>query len=352
MTWEEIKGAFKDFPIEQQPERIPLEVYDGLVEFIKYWFCDLADEMFMPNAHKKAFGKTSTGDLDVVYVPNDREHWVDDIIYNNANGVLVAHKTNGPQLMTVMKYNGHQYMVDFLLTKLDEFEWRKTYIGYGTLIPAVIGSFARSLRDKFAQDGFYARVKDEKGNYHNMKLTTDPHKAFNVLGLGNAALDTDELYTVEGVAKWVIGSPRFDSERWNQPPAVDGQTIVTKNRKSHAACKKKDEVIACYEIIDKANKKATWVNPNYGLERHHFGEKFIDDMLEEVKKIQMKSRTVLDGREIMEVTELRGPEIGRAKEFLINRPEFINLTQEELNKPENKQLAINMLKHEYIDGDK
>lgn len=346
---EEIKGCFKSFPKDQQPERIPLDVYDDLGEYVKNWFGKLG-KMFIPNAHKKSQGKTTTGDLDIVYLPHKRETWVKDIL-NSDTGLIRAHKTNGPQFMTVIKFGAHQYMVDFILAKEDDFEWRKMYMGYGTLIPAIVGSFARSLRYKFAGDGFYARVKGEDCNYHNMKLTTDPYKAFNILGLNTTALDTDELYTPEGVAKWVIDSPRFDSKRWNQPPAVDGQTIVTKNRKSHSACKKRDEVIACYEIIDKASKKAVWVNPNYGLERHHFGDKFIDNMLDKVKEIQRKSRVVLDGKEIMCALGISGgPEVGKAKEFLINQPEFINLTQEELNDPETKLIAINMLKFEYIKG--
>jgi hypothetical protein len=222
-------------------------------------------------------------------------------------------------------------------------------MGYGTLIPAIVGSFARSLRYKFATDGFYARVKDSKDNYHNMKLTTDPHIAMCILGLDQEAFNTDELYTPEGIAKWITDSPRFDSERWNQPPAVDGQTIVTKNRKSHAACKKKDEVIKCYELIDATVKKGIWDNTGYGLERHHLGKKFVEDMMKEAEEILKKSRTVLDGKEIMEALGIPGgPEIGRAKDFLIKQPEFINLTQEELDKPETKQIAVDMLKYEFI----
>jgi hypothetical protein len=340
-----MKGAFKEFPTEQQPERIPLSIYNTLSNRVRDTF-GMDGQIFIPDAHKKAFGKTTTGDLDVIFVPYDKQNWTKNILKHSG---IVAHTKNGPQLMLVWKFGKSQYMIDFILTNPEDFEWRKLYNGYGTLIPAVIGSFARSLRYKFAGDGLHLRGKDEKGVYHNIKLTSDPSKAMCILGLDQNMLIGDELYTPEGVAKWVIESPRFDSDIWNEPPQPDGQTLVVKNKKSHTAAKKRDEVNVCYKIIDKAQKKSSFINENYELERHHLGNEFVDGVLEQIKEASRRSRTVLSGEEIMKALNIPGgPVIGDAKKFLLSQPEFINLTQDELNDSEVKQSAIEMLKNEFI----
>lgn len=343
MDSENDKGCFKDFPPEVQPERIPLSLYDKLAEYVLDSFGHLG-KMYIPNAHKKSFGKITTGDMDIVFVPNNYTKWVDDILRTN---IILAYEKNGPQLMTVIQFEGVRYMVDFLLTKPEDFEWKKMYVGFGTLIPAVIGSFARSLRYKFAMDGFYIRLCDSKGNYHNIKLTSDPKIAINILDLDPDKLDTDELYTAEGVANWVIKSDRFDSEKWNQPPAVDGQTIVTKNRKSHAAAKKRDEVIECYDIIDKAVKVGIF-NTDYNIERVYLGNEFIDNILKQAEEVALKGRSVLDGKEIMTLLNIQeGSIIGEVKRFLLSQPEFENLTQEQLDSPEIKKQAKNMVKFKF-----
>lgn len=362
MTHEEIKGAFKDFLPEQQPERIPLELYDELAEFVYYLFYPLGD-IFIPNAHKKAFGKETTGDIDVVFVPRKRETWVDDILAQLPKETVfgsverfIVHKTNGPQLMTVMTYKGHQYFIDFLLTKPEDFEWKQMFHGFGTLVPAVVGSFARSLSYKFAMDGFYMRFKDSKGNYHNLKLTSDPETCFIILGLSSDALDgveTYDLYSVDGIVTWVTSSPRFSPEKWLRPPQTDGQTIVTKNRKSHAAIKKKGEVDECYKKIDALAERchtrdALIDNPDYKIERMVLGDEFIDDLLKQAEVIIQKTRTVLDGSDIMAVLGIPGgPEVEYWKKFLLSHPDFINMTQEELNKTETRVHAVEVLTNAY-----
>ena len=122
MTDEQIKGAFKKFPPEQQPERIPLELFDELAEHAFETFCRIG-RMYIPNPHRKAYGgKTTTGDMDIVFVPHiPNEDWTKKVL---AIPGIVAHVKNGPQLMIVYKYKGKQYMLDFIHTQAEVFEWR------------------------------------------------------------------------------------------------------------------------------------------------------------------------------------------------------------------------------------
>lgn len=309
---EKTKGAFKDFPSEFQPKRIPLTLFDELKKEVEVKFGSLG-HLFIPDAHlKNVTNKKTTGDMDVVIVPHNRSDLQVDVC--GIPGV-VATKSNGPQVMCVFQYKKSQYMVDFLTSKPEEFDWKKTYFGFGTLVPAVVGSFARSLRYKFAMDGLYLRAKDSVGNYHNIKLTVDPKVAFAILGLPTLPNPEYNLYTPEGISKWIYDSYRFDSAKWNRPPAVDGQTIVTKNRKSHAAAKKKDEVVQTYKLIDAFVKETIEPNDNYVLERAFLGNTFVDDMIKQIEDIKAKkSDDILTGDELVYFcTNQPGPWIGELK---------------------------------------
>jgi len=307
-----VKGAFKNFPMSLQPKRIPLDVYDDLAKIITDKLQDYA-EVFIPST-QKAVGKIDTGDIDVIINPINRETWREDFkeVFKD---YIIAEVSNGPQLMTVMNKldgNPYQYMVDFILAKEGSFEYRKKYSQFGTIIPAVVGSFARSLRYKFDQNGLYLRLLSKKGNYHNILLTSDFAKAMQILMLDLNTLNMGNLYTAEQVAQWIIDSPRFDTEVWRKPPSPDGQTIVTKNVKSHRAAKSRPQVKECYQIVDNAVKKASWNNTGYKIERLILGDKYIDTVLEKVNDIEKKQEVVISGIDVMEILEIKpGPEIGK-----------------------------------------
>lgn len=304
---EKNKGAFKEFPKELQPERIPLEIWDELDKHVKETFSHIG-EIFIPDSSKKSF-KTTTGDVDIIINPNDRQKWRNEILKNKN---IIAYKSNGPQLMTVYKYNGHQYMLDFILSKEGSFEYRKKYAQFGTIIPAVVGSFARSLGYKFDQNALYLRLKDPKHNYHNVMLTNDFNKTLDILMLDKKPFDNNELYTPEQVVDWVKNSPRFDSANWLKPKVSDGRTIVVKNNKSHGAAKERPEVKKTYNLLDSINKTGTWNNDGYKIERKILGDKFIDKMLNELNDKIKKSEQIISGNEIMHILKLKpGPELGK-----------------------------------------
>jgi hypothetical protein len=210
-------------------------------------------------------------------------------------------------------------------------------------MPAVLGSFARCLGYKLGQEGLAIRLKDLKNNFHNFKLTNDVSTAFRILGLDHKVLETDQLYTPQGLAQWIINSPRFDSGRWHNPPRDDGLTIVVKNQKAHRALRKRPEVKEAYSIIDSAKKKGTLTNENYKIERSILGDAFVDQMLEKINQMLEKSRpAILTGHEIMQILNIPpGPEIGKWVQFLANHPKLKGVDP---NDPAAKELAIALLK--------
>ena len=313
------KGAFKRHPIDQQPARIPIELYDQIKNNIENKVQHLGD-IFIPSI-KKITHKDTTGDMDVIIHPNNRAVWREDILKIFGKDV-VAKVNNGPQMMLVVKNllnNGEQYMVDFILAQEGSFEYRKQYSKFGTIIPAVVGSFARSLRYKFEQNEFDLRLKDKRGNYHNIRLTNNFDDVLKILMLDPTPVKNDDLYTPQKVAKWITDSPRFDSNVWAKPPSVDGQTIITKNVKSHRTAKAKDNVKETYALIDNTKKKATWDNTNYKIERMVLGNEFVDSVINKANSYIKKSENAISGNEIMDILNIKaGPEIGKIMAYIKN----------------------------------
>lgn len=222
--------------------------------------------------------------------------------------------------MCVMKDligDGNQYMIDFILAKANSFDYRKKYSKFGTIIPAVVGSFARSLRYKFDQNQLALRLLSPKGNYHNIPLTSDFDTTLKILMLDPVPFYNDALYTPEQVAYWVTSSPRFDSDTWRKPPNPNGQTIVTKNKKSHRAIKQKPIVQKAYTLIDNTEKKGTWDNNDYKIERELLGSTFIDNIIARVNEIEKKEDKIITGNEIINHLGIKpGPEIGKILSYI------------------------------------
>ena len=106
------KGAFKDFPTESQPVRIPLEKFHELADKVRQLLTPHG-QVFVPDAVRKSINKETTGDLDVFFLPN-KEDWRQTVLKVFPN--IVAKVSNGPQLMLVVRglINDNQYMIDVL----------------------------------------------------------------------------------------------------------------------------------------------------------------------------------------------------------------------------------------------
>jgi hypothetical protein len=320
-------SAFSKHPTIEQPSRIPLDVYPTIKSKVEACFGSLFSHMYIPDANRKSFGKIDTGDVDVIVAPHERESWIADIrkkVKSSLHYEIVAEVKNGPQFMVVLKglWNDSQYMIDFILTTEESFEFKKFFHGHGVILPAVLGSFARSLKYKYDSQGLFGRYKDNKGNYHNILLTRDVDKAQQILCLPTREFGNPDLFTPEGITHWISHSIRFDSDKWNCDTVGEDGQLVVRNRKSHAAAKKKQEVSDTYDLLDQIDLQSTLDNTDYKLERAVLGDKFMDDILAQVKSINKRLDKVLDGREIMELLDVSGPDVGKWVKWLTDRPEI------------------------------
>jgi len=362
-----MNGAFKHYPIDQQPERIPLDKFDALAEAVTERWGHLFSQMFIPNAHKKAMGRVDTGDMDIVIVPKQgseksgNSFWRRDILvrknYHNdkwhklANAPIdeniVAHESNGPQLMLVVKDllgDGKQDRIDFLLTTTQSFEFKKFFHGHGTIVPALIGSFARSCGYKYDSQAFFIRLKDTKDNFHNIMLTRDINEVFQLLMLDPVQFEDPILFDPNGVATWISNSPRYDWDVWNKPRFVDGRNLVVENRKAHAAAKKKQEVQDTYDILRNIKKSATVTNNDYEIEKRIFGSDRVEKIIAKATAVDKKCRQILSGKDIMDILKIEpGPEVGKWIKWLNVRDEFKGLTDAELKTDEIRAKATELL---------
>jgi hypothetical protein len=335
---EEVKGAFKNHPSDVQPSRIPLDKFQQLSDKVESLLSPHGT-VFIPNAIKKALGKKDTGDLDVLFIPKDRNNWR-ELVLSVIPGI-VAKESNGPQLMMVVKglIDDDQYMIDIILSKEQDWDFRKNYYSFGPIMPAVLGAFARTLGYKFAQSGLYIRLKKSNNNYVNLKLTNDVNTAFRLMGL--SIPPKDFLYDPVKISNWIISSSRFDSNRWHNPPSDDGITIVVKNQKAHRAAKKKPETQLAFDILDNAVKRSP-LNQNLEIERKVLGDNFVDNLLTQIEDIDKRNTKILDGKEIMSILGIPpGPEVGRWVKYIQDHPSL-----QGLNPVQAKPLAIDLLKRE------
>lgn len=321
-----VKGAFKHFPKEQQPERIPLEKFPVVAEKI-YQLLSPHGKVYIPDARKK--GGIDTGDVDVLFVPNKPE-WREVVKKVMPN--IVAEVYNKQYMMVSRIIDEHPYMIDIIPCKDDSWEFTQFYYRFGSLLPAILGSLARTLGYKIQQDGLYVKVyqKFVTGNNCeiNYKLTNNVDQAMAILGLKYR----DDLYHSDIVVPWILSSPRFDSKLWLE---------IGKNHKSHKASQKKEDTQKAYNLLDSVNVSASILNENFAIERSVLGDKIIDDMLKSLEP-KLKERTrFLDGFEIMAILDIEsGKKVGKLVNFLETHPELVG---KDKNLNSTKFLAVDIL---------
>lgn len=337
-------GAFGDLPPEQLPQRIPLSKFKQIADTIRTRL-EPHGQVFIPDAIKKSeakslqdvgeFIKNTTSDVDLFFLPNDRN-------YKNAIRSalpIIAERSNGPQFLVVTQglVDEGRYMLDIRIATPKEWQFITFHHGYGVILPVILGSFARSLGYRFANDGLYKRIKDARGNYHNLLLTPNPEVAMKILGL-NPAVNRDDFYTPESVARWITNSSRFDSQRWNSSPETN-DSIAVINSRSHRSAINRPEVQKTYSLLHQVNKRASVANDNMEIERAILGNEFVERILGELTKKAPKQGDILNGHEIMQILGIGpGPDIGRWGNFLRNHPSL----QGEIT-PQTKELAKRIL---------
>lgn len=336
-------GAFGDLPPEQLPQRIPLSKFKQIADIIRTRL-EPHGQVFIPDAVKKSeaknlqdvgeFIKNTTSDVDLFFLPNDKNY--KDAIKNALP--VIAERSNGPQFFVVTQglVDDGRYMLDIRICTPKEWSFITFHHGYGVILPVILGSFARSLGYRFANDGLYKRVKDARNNYHNLLLTTKPDVAMTILGL-DPRVNREDFYTPESVARWVGNSSRFDSQRWNATPDASGTTIAVINSKSHRSAINRPEVQKTYSLLSQINKKSSVTNDNMEAERAVLGDEFVDKMMGQLYQKVPKQPDVLSGYEIMQILGIKpGPDVGKWANFLRTHPSLQGLNV-------NKELAKRIL---------
>lgn len=341
-----MKGAFINHPASQQPDDITIDVIDRLSVTVASVFAKYG-HLSVPRNYKDRMlqqGKTKTGDLDVLIIPNSAQR--KQLISDRSD--VVAAISNGPQLMCVIKDlldDGKQYFIDFLQSNPTVQSSHMFYIEYGTAMPAILGVFARSLGYKFTQNGLALRLADKNGNYHNEYVATYIDDILKILMLDRAPISRGDpqLYSALGVAKWIANSPRFDSELWRKKPSVE-QNVVNVNRNAKRAIKAKPEIAEAFKYLDGVSKRSAIDNANFRIERSVVGSAAVDKALKALDA-QVKTKvTLVSGKDLIAIGFEPGVQLGQAIAQINRHFNVDALTDDQLNTPHLKQAAIEYAK--------
>ena len=308
---EKSKGAFKDLPIDQQPDRIPLSDFHRVAGVIEAEFGHIG-RLFIPDATKKGRHKPTTGDVDIIIQPHPGVSWCDEI---RSHSKITHPRRNGGQFMAVANelLPGKRVMVDFIHARDDQdFRLKSFYHQFGKPAVVALGSFARSLGYKFGTEGLFLRQKDERGNWHNHQLTREPEEICKILDVDYAITQTDKMYYPEGVAAWIEQSSRFDSTLW-RGGAQGNQTGLEVRSRSTTSAERKDSLVTeTLQALDKVEGRIGVLNENHVFERRVLGNEKVEEVLALKGRVETIKRSLVTGEEVMEILGIApGPEVGK-----------------------------------------
>jgi len=302
------KGAFKHLPKERQPERIPTPLVRNVIKDVDKEFTSVGVCYFIDEEKKaRACGKSTIGDLDVLFVPFNTD-WRQQITNSQKVSDFVS---NGHQLMTVYNAFGEKYMVDFISISHTKLEFNLFYFSYGTTLSACLGSFARSIGYKWTNEGLFKRVKDKKGNWHNIFLTDKVITALNILGLSLPYPNVDDLFTWQGVANFITSSTRFNHKLWSNGNREVTNAVIPLNKNAREAIEKKPETLNAVIQIAFTCKAVEPPLDMWHFERIILSEDKIDEILEDINFIEKIDRAIT-GHDVIETLKIsHGPTIGK-----------------------------------------
>lgn len=125
-------------------------------------------------------GKESFGDLDVLYIPNEKEHIKDLVIRLFKPTEIVI---NGD----VLSFDYQEFQIDMI--KCKHLEFAKFYLSYGDF-GAILGRIVNHYGFKFGHEGFWINVYtdqennfDDSHSYGKIIMTTNPEEMCKFIGL-------------------------------------------------------------------------------------------------------------------------------------------------------------------------
>ena len=134
-------------------------------------------------------GKESFGDLDVLYIPNEKEH-LKDINYNEPIKDIIFKLFKPSEIVIngdVLSFDYQEFQIDMI--KCKHIDFAKFYLSYGDF-GAIIGRIVNHYGFKFGHEGFWINVYtdqenqfDETHSYGKIVLTTNPEEMCKFIGL-------------------------------------------------------------------------------------------------------------------------------------------------------------------------
>ncbi len=192
-----------------QVSRINLEIYEKIKLDIKEKFSSYAQIDFSYDVP----GKTSHGDLDVLYKILDKSVRIRDLIIETYNPEEIV--SNGDVISFAYNIDEEYYQVDFI--KCKSIPMSKFYFSYGDL-GGILGRISKFYGLTYGADGMWLSLYSQTVNQY-LKKTDNPdlvdslEKLDTTWNLGDIALTSDPeeicCYLDLDYTKWING---FDTE--------------------------------------------------------------------------------------------------------------------------------------------
>ena len=273
--------------------------------------------------------KESFGDIDIVCLP---ERTIDRLYFEKIIGhMLLDYKLVGHvHSLLVRLGSGKQVQVDLIQSKGEaDFERKYMYYSKGHL-SSILGVTAKKFHFKYGTEGFFKRLKDKRGNWHDILISEDLRDGLTVLGFDPKKYS--EIKTMDDIASYIPQSPFFDSSYYQFDSLLrrDREAADRNPREKH--------------IIEKLSSKS---KKREAEDEDKFFKQFFPEAFErfrvEAERINKETYVAgnINGEKVMEIFGITpGPTVGKVLKFIgDNYPEAEELSAEMI-----EAIKINFLK--------
>ncbi len=270
--------------------------------------------------------KEDNGDIDIICLSWQK---LNRKIFENVLGnqlMNYSHNAGVYSLLFDSKKIDKKVHVDIIKTKdKEDFERRKMFLSKGHL-SAAIGILAKGLNFKYAQEGFFKRYKDTKGQWHSISIG-DLKEGLKILGF-----DADQwsrIKSTNDIIDFLKKSPFFTSKAFEQ-------SQLTGKRKD--GYKRVFQQKNLFDKLAKLGQETREIDQDKYLKELY--PKWYQKYQREVEKIEkeLKFKKVINGKLIIETFDVKpGHVIGKILRYIKeNYPDTKELTAEMTEDVKNK----------------
>lgn len=289
-------NALKDFGVE----RLNKEDFSSLQEYIKRDLDHVGFHLDDIHFIKSYKDKEDFGDMDIIINRG----------YGAGTETLVEYlegKTyvkNSHCYSVLYKWKGKKFQVDFITEECENFKFASHYFDYNDL-GNLIGRIAHKAGFKFGHDGLWYVVRDGDYKVGDICLTKDFKEAIEFLGLSWVNYEYG-FTSLESIFKFVSSSPFFDPSSYSLENRSHNARIRDKKRPTYRAFLKwleESKVEPGFAVKSKEEwLEYAWTCWPDAKEKY--------TRLTEKNKIQQEVAMKFNGHIVMELTPLRGEELG------------------------------------------